>query len=95
MGCSQWMNAETWYFIDGFVAEYKGKAVFRVKKNSTGLCVILMRLVFITETEYKPGMVVSMFNPSTWKAESGRSLSLRPAGLLNLLSRAPCVAQFT
>jgi hypothetical protein len=31
------------------------------------------------KTNNKPGMVVHAFNPSTWEAEAGRFLSLRPA----------------
>jgi hypothetical protein len=29
----------------------------------------------------QPGVVVHAFNPSTWEAEAGGFLSLRPAGL--------------
>jgi hypothetical protein len=30
-------------------------------------------------TKYKPGMVAHAFDPSTWEAEAGGFLSLRPA----------------
>jgi hypothetical protein len=38
-------------------------------------------MVFIIGTENKPelGVVAHAFNPSTWEAEAGRFLSLRPA----------------
>jgi hypothetical protein len=29
---------------------------------------------------YEPGVVAHAFNPSTWEAEAGEFLSLRPAG---------------
>jgi hypothetical protein len=35
--------------------------------------------VYILIMLYKPGMVVYTFNPSTWEAETGGFLSLRPA----------------
>jgi hypothetical protein len=31
------------------------------------------------KTDYVPGMMAHTFNPSTWEAEAGRFLSLRPA----------------
>jgi len=34
---------------------------------------------FCQEVISKPGMVAHAFNPSTWKAEAGGFLSLRPA----------------
>jgi hypothetical protein len=33
----------------------------------------------ISKTEDRPGVVVHIFKPSTWEAEAGRFLSLRPA----------------
>jgi hypothetical protein len=42
----------------------------------------------------KPGMVAHAFNPSTWEAEAGRFLSLRP-GLQSEFqdSQKPCLEQ--
>jgi hypothetical protein len=39
------------------------------KKNKTGL----------KKVGIKPGVVAHTFNPSTWEAEAGEFLSLRPA----------------
>jgi hypothetical protein len=34
---------------------------------------------YFLKIQYKPGVVVHTFNPSTWEAEAGGFLSLRPA----------------
>jgi major histocompatibility complex class I len=35
--------------------------------------------IFRIKNKSRPGVVVHTFNPSTWEAETGRFLSLRPA----------------
>jgi hypothetical protein len=54
----------------------------RKKQNKIFKILFYFKIVFIYlfnffKTEFQPGVVT--FNPSTWEAEAGRFLSLRPA----------------
>jgi hypothetical protein len=47
--------------------------------DTCGQC-LLKKYIFLSKEEIKePGVVVHAFNPSTWEAEAGGFLSLRPA----------------
>jgi hypothetical protein len=40
---------------------------------------VCYEISLFVKTKTKPGMVAHAFNPSSWEAEAGRFLSLRPA----------------
>ena len=58
------------------------------------MCVCVYIYIYIhththTHTKPKPNVVVHPFNPSTWEAEAGNSLSSRPAWSTEWIPRQP------